>query len=175
MNCRHCRATIKARYITKTTIAVATELHFSCGSEKCLSTKKNTMEAETVGNANNYASDKRGLSSVSCFSANWCLMAATQLFGKNQKSGEILAVFLYLAPSAFCGRWSKMEDLLAAQHEKVAHEIIYVNLKESSKDKILFLVIEVREHVSRISTHTNKLLSIHKHVATLPQPTQDEI
>jgi hypothetical protein len=48
MSCRHCRAAIKATCISKTTAGIATQLHCTCDSEKCLRRKKNTMEAETV-------------------------------------------------------------------------------------------------------------------------------
>jgi hypothetical protein len=51
------------------------------------------LEAETIKNDNNYAADKRALLSVLHFSANWRLIAVTQLLGKSQKAGEILAGF----------------------------------------------------------------------------------
>jgi hypothetical protein len=40
MNCKRCRGTIKAKYISKTTVVIATELHFSHGSKTCESRKK---------------------------------------------------------------------------------------------------------------------------------------
>jgi hypothetical protein len=72
--------------------------------------------------------DKRSLSSISRFGANWRLLAATQLFGESQKAGEIVASFLDLAPSAFRERWFGMEDLLAVKHENVTKDIIRRNL-----------------------------------------------
>jgi hypothetical protein len=41
MNCRVCRSGVKATYISKSTVGIASQLHFNCGSEKCKARKKN--------------------------------------------------------------------------------------------------------------------------------------
>jgi hypothetical protein len=86
------------------------------------------MNAETTAPKKN-TDDKRSLSSVSRFSANWRLLAATQLFGESQKAGEILAGFLDLAPSAFRRPWWVMEDQLGVEHEELTSGIIRENLR----------------------------------------------
>jgi hypothetical protein len=39
MNCRICRSSVKATYISKTTVGIALQLHFNCESEKCKARK----------------------------------------------------------------------------------------------------------------------------------------
>jgi hypothetical protein len=58
---------MKVTYISKTTVGIATELYFCCGSEICQSRTTNKMEAETVDSATDFeenTADKRSLSSI---------------------------------------------------------------------------------------------------------------
>jgi hypothetical protein len=128
MKCKVCRSSIKATYISKTTVGIASRLHFKCESEKCKAREKETMEAETVV-LRGETHDNRSKSSVTRFTANWRLLAATQLFGESQKAGEIVTSFLDLAPSAFRRPWWKMEEELALAHDHVTSEIIEENLE----------------------------------------------
>jgi hypothetical protein len=137
MSCKHCKVNIKASCISKTTVGIATQLHYDCDSEKCRSRKKNTMEAEYVETDIEDNQDKRALHSTTRFAANWRMLAANQLFGESQKAGEIVAGFLDLSPHAFPKWWFKMEDQLAEQgHERLASEIIEQNLKDYVENKI---------------------------------------
>jgi hypothetical protein len=131
MNCRRCRGTLKANCIKKTTIGIATELHFCCDSKKCAGKKEITMKAETVPVTS--PSYKNSVQ-VSRFSANWRLILGTQLFGESQKAGEIIASFLDLAPGGFRNPWFTMEEEVALQNEKVTRRIILENLREAIKN-----------------------------------------
>jgi hypothetical protein len=99
------------------------------------------MEAETVEREDNSdnSQDKRHHYSTDRFSANWQLVAATQLFGESQKAGEIITGFLDLAPSAFRNQWWVMEKELGVEHEIVANANITKNLKDAIKNKTTFL------------------------------------
>jgi hypothetical protein len=48
MCCRLCRRNMKAKYISKTTVGIATELYFCCGSEICQSRTTNKMEIRSI-------------------------------------------------------------------------------------------------------------------------------
>jgi hypothetical protein len=138
MCCRHCRCDVKANYISKTTIGIATEMFFKCGSDSCSNSGTTTkMQAETVIADNDEVrpSVSRVGSSVARFGANWRLLAATQLFGESQKAGEIVASYLDLAPSAFRDSWFRMENSLAVHHEKVTKQIIRQNLLVALSNK----------------------------------------
>ena len=137
MNCRHCRGKIYPNGISKTTVGLATQLHFKCCSEKCQtlsrSLQKRTMEAETVERNTRGRNVQK---SASAYAANWRLLMASQLFGEAQKAGEIVTGFLDLAPAAFQRNWWTMEEELAVLHDELASEIIETNLKESTIGKI---------------------------------------
>ena len=133
MNCRHCRGKIHPKAISKSTVGLATQLHFECDTKKCRSLQKRTMEAEK---AERNTEDKRVLRSASAYAANWRLLMATQLFGEAQKAGEIVTGFLDLAPSAFQKNWWNMEGELADVHQELASEITETNLKDSMIGKV---------------------------------------
>jgi hypothetical protein len=140
MTCRECRGSIKASYISKTTIGIATQLHLICGSTSCLRRQRFSMPAETVEiaaeepHAQHY--NHRPQLGIEKYAANWRLLAATQLFGESQTAGEIIAGFLDLAPAAFKNNWSGMEEKLGAEHELVSSKLIRQNLEESVTNKL---------------------------------------
>jgi hypothetical protein len=74
--------------------------------------------------------------SAARFACNWRLLLATQLIDESQKAGDIIAGFLYLAPSTFQKPWWRMENDLVVHHEKLAKEIIFQNLKDAIKNLI---------------------------------------
>jgi hypothetical protein len=133
MNCHHCRKTIQPHCIKKTTLGIATSLHFRCDSRMCASQKINTMEAETVTTA---TETQYTPFSVSRFACNWRLLQATQLIGESQKAGDIIAGFLDLAPLTFQKPWWKMENELSVHHTKLTKEIIFQNLKDAIKNLV---------------------------------------